>query len=202
MTVISFQIKPPRRFDEVAWTQALIQESTTQTGSYTTIDTIDFDPVDADPANPAEQDFTTELATVDRWYRVTFVDEDDNQSDPTDPFQQVAPTTVYADQAELARILKIRDPSAEQQAAMDRVLLAAAGEINSEIERTDLVGWERALAAQVNLDRAADLWRHTESIPGITGLLGDDSGAVIPGRYSWERYAQRLAPLKSTWGLA
>jgi hypothetical protein len=54
----------------------------------------------------------------------------------------------------------------------------------------------------VNLDRAADLWRHTESIPGITGLLGDDGSVALPGRYSWNRYAERLAGCKNQWGLA
>ncbi len=112
--------------------------------------------------------------------------------------------TAYSDATELARILKIRSPSAAQTAALNQVLLVAAGEINSEIGLTnsDLAGWELALAVQVNLDRAADLWRHTESIPGITGLLGDESAPSLPGRYSWNRYAERLAPLKSSWGLA
>lgn len=112
----------------------------------------------------------------------------------------------YADADELARILKIRNPTADQTAALNRVLLAATGEIDAEIDLAagdDLSGWQLALAAQVCLDRAADLWRHTESIPGVTGLLGDDAGTLItPGRYSWERYAQRLAPLKGQWGLA
>src|SRR5262245_13534825 len=42
----------------------------------------------------------------------------------------------YATRDELARILKIRTPSDEQWTAMDRVLTAAAGEINSEIGLT------------------------------------------------------------------
>ena len=88
----------------------------------------------------------------------------------------------------------------------------ATGEINAEIDRADddpIAGWEIDLAEQVCLDRAADLWRHTESIPGVTGLLGDEGGfATSTGpllayqRYSWERYAQRLAPLKEQFGIA
>jgi hypothetical protein len=111
----------------------------------------------------------------------------------------------YATTTELFRILKIRTPTTEQQDAADRVMLAAAGEINAEIDlsaTTDLADWQLSLAAQVNLDRAADLWRHTESIPGVTGLLGDDGTVPVPGRYSWERYAQRLAPLKDQFGIA
>lgn len=111
----------------------------------------------------------------------------------------------YATTDELFRILKIRTPTTEQQDAADRVMLAAAGEINAEIDlsaTTDLADWQLSLAAQVNLDRAADLWRHTESIPGVTGLLGDEATPSLPGRYSWNRYAERLAPLKDQFGIA
>lgn len=113
----------------------------------------------------------------------------------------------YATTSELFRILKVRTPTDDQTAAAVRVLAAATGEINSEIDREDddpVSGWEVDLCQQVCLDRAADLWRHTESIPGVTGLLGDEGGTMAQpfGRYSWERYAQRLSPLKRQWGFA
>jgi len=117
-------------------------------------------------------------------------------------------TTPYADSTELARVLKIRTPSTDQAAALDRVLLAAAGEINAEIDLADgntLADWQTAICAQVNLDRAADLWRHTESAAGMTGLMGDNGETIMPGRYirySWERYAQRLVPCKDQFGVA
>lgn len=118
-----------------------------------------------------------------------------------------APTgDTYATADELARILKIRTPSTEQTAALERVLLAATGEINDEIDSEDdppdLTAAHLALVQQVCLDRAADLWRHTETIPGVVGLLGDESAPSLPGRYSWERYAARLATTKERWGLA
>lgn len=113
----------------------------------------------------------------------------------------------YSTATELARILKIRTPTTEQTAAMTRVLDVATVEIDAEIDRatdaTALTSTQIELLEQVCLDRAADLWHHTESRTGLTGLLGGEEGAVLsPGRYSWERYAQRLAPLKSRWGLA
>src|SRR4029077_5259943 len=110
----------------------------------------------------------------------------------------------YASIDELARILKLRTPSDAQHAAMKRVLLTAAGEINREIDFAEddaLEGWERDLCEQVNLDRAADLWRHTESVPGIVGIP-DEAMPSTFGRYSWNRYAERLAPVKRQWGLA
>lgn len=112
----------------------------------------------------------------------------------------------YATAAELARILKIRSPSTEQTTAMQRVLDTATQEINDEMDRatdaTALTSDQEQLVEQVCLDRAADLWHHTESRTGLTGLLGDEGAVLTPGRYSWERYAQRLAPVKDQWGLA
>jgi len=109
---------------------------------------------------------------------------------------------------ELFRILKIRQPTAEQLASAERVLQTAFLEIVAEIDFADgetvddLTADEAALCVGVNLDRAADLWRHTESIPGVTGLLGDEGAIAQPARYSWERYAQRLTTVKRQWGLA
>lgn len=118
-------------------------------------------------------------------------------------------TIGYTTTEELARILKLgagRPVSDQQEAALVRVLTTAQVEIDSEIDLADdadaLTADQLQLAANVQLDRAADLWRHTEAIPGITGLMGDSGEIVTPGRYSWERYAQRLAPLKDQFGIA
>lgn len=206
--VITFvDYTPPRRFDSVAWTDVRIEEALTATGAYTALETITFATPDPDPENPQARDFTTELGTdVGLWYRVIFLDATGDESLPTTPIQNLesgSTPVAYADVDELARILKIRTPTAEQTAALRRVLYAAAAEIDAEVDRTEPFTLPYpALVVGVNLDRAADLWRHTESIPGITGLLGDEGGMVTPGRYSWERYAQRLAPLKGQWGLA
>lgn len=118
-------------------------------------------------------------------------------------------TVGYTTTDELARILKLRNVSDDQQAALVRNLTAALVEIDKEIDLADgveLTDDELQLAASVQLDRGADLWRHTESVAGMTGLLGDSGEYTAnPGRYirySWERYAQRLAPLKDQWGVA
>lgn len=118
----------------------------------------------------------------------------------------VGPITgdTYADVTELFRILKIRTPTNAQIIAAQRVLVTATGEINAEIDLADgdtLPEWGLSAVSQVCLDRAADLWRHTESIPGILGVP-DESMPTTFGRYSWNRYAERLAPLKDQWGLA
>lgn len=113
----------------------------------------------------------------------------------------------YATTAELFRILKVRTPSTEQTTAAQGDLDTATIEIDAELD------WSATHAAAtteqlemlkgVCLDRAADLWRHRESIPGIVGVLDDVAASpTMPGRYSWDRYAQRLAPLKDQFGFA
>lgn len=206
--VVSFEdFVPAARFDAVPWTNAQIYETDDpETGTWTLIDTIALTP-DADPSQPAARSFTTENGTgPNLWYRIVFTDASADVTEPTAPIQNI-PTAVsaYATVDELARILKIRQPSAAQTAAMKRVLFVAAGEIDNEIDLpvgTALQEWQRLLCAQVNLDRAADLWRHTESAPGILGIPDETVVSPQPMRYAWTRYAQRLAPLKKQWGLA
>jgi hypothetical protein len=83
---------------------------------------------------------------------------------------------------------------------MERVLLMLAGEINSEIGRTnsELSGWQLSLAEEVNLERAVEHWRQEESPFGLVGL-----GAEL-GRRSRRRIrgsgTRKLAPLKEASG--
>lgn len=109
----------------------------------------------------------------------------------------------YADSDELFRILKIRNPSDEQSAAADRVLEAAAGEIDAEIDLaadSELSeAWQLELVTDVNLKRAAELWEFTPF--GMFAVEGF-GGAERTARNSWERHANMLAPLKNQWGLA
>ncbi len=208
--VITFeQYQPSPRYDSLPWTEVRIQEAATATAvnaAWTTLETITLDPVDTDPTNPASRDFTTELAsdTAGLWYRLIFVDASGDSLQPTVPVQNVPPSSAYATVTELARILKIRSVTDEQRDAMERVLLAAAGEINAEIDLADdvgLAGWQVALAAEVNLERAVEHWRQQESPFGLIGL-GPEMPAERTARDSWSRHAHKLAPLKGQWGLA
>lgn len=205
---------PAARYDAISWSEARIEEAATETGTFTQIDVIAFASVipsgaDPDPADPLARSFTTQLGGDDEglWYRIVFADTDGTTSVATSPVQNIdddVAVVVYADVTELARILKIRTATAEQTAALTRCLRSAALEIAKELDLTSSLSGveELALAEQVNLDRAADVWHHTESRTGLTGILGGDESIPMPGRYSWERYAQRLVPLKQQWGLA
>jgi hypothetical protein len=205
-TVVSFQdYTPVERFDAIPWEFVEIEEASEEDGSYTLIDTLSLVP-DPDPSDPAPRDFTTILGTgEDLWYRVRFRDGNGDHSEYTDPIQNVSEdieATPYATVEELARILKIRAPSDDQEAAMLRVLTAAAFEIDSELDRAGSFGSPYPdLVVEVNLERAVEHWRQQESPFGLIGL-GAELPAERTARDSWERHAHKLAPLKQQWGLA
>lgn len=205
--VVSFNnYRPPARYDDVPWTQAQIDEAANATGPWTTIDTITFDVPDPDPADPGERSFTTPNGTApDLWYTVTFIDDDSGTSIPTTPIQNTAAGTPYATVDDLFRVLKVRTPTADQTVAAQGDLDTATLEINAEIDWADdhapATADELRLMKNVCVNRAADLWRHRESIPGVLGGL-DDVMPTTPGRYSFARYVAMLAPLKDRFGVA
>jgi hypothetical protein len=210
MAVITLEeFRPPRRYDDLPWTEARIEEAEDADGSWAEVETLALDPVDDDPENPAYRDLTTELATdaVNLWYRIVWVDASSDESTPTYPIQNAPPSDAYVTVDELARILKIRTPTTEQETSMARVILAASGEIDAELDRStdgaDLAGWQLALVQEVNLERAVEHWRQQESPFGLMGLGSEfGGGAERTARDSWTRHAHKLAPLKAQWGFA
>jgi hypothetical protein len=204
--VVSFtDYTPAPRYDGEPWTEVDIEEAAESAGPWTVLETQALSPVDADPENPATRSFTTELAgDGELWYRLIFRDADGDEMQPTLPVQNVAGVTAYATVSELARVLQIPSPSEAQRNAMERVLAAAAGEINADIDLGEddyLTGWELQLAAQVNLQRAAELWMLQEVPLGLAGI-GSEFGMAHLARDSWAKYSYTLAPLKRQWGLA
>jgi hypothetical protein len=122
----------------------------------------------------------------------------------------VAYTTVD----ELARVLRLRSPSASQGTAMQRVIDTAAGEINRFIGTSwasaadacwpDSPGTPDPLAAalvvEVNLERAVEHWQQQESPFGIIGL--GEQVPTVTAKDTFERHANKLAPLQRSWGIA
>ncbi len=205
MEVVTFvDYQPPQRFDGLPWTQVRIEESASQDGTFTALETKALSPVDPNPAAPAYRSFTTEKGTaLDYWYRVVFVDGTGDISQPTSPVQNTAgstvTTTVYATTAELFRVLKLRVVTPEQTAAAERILTMASGEINSAIGRIDpLDPWMVQLATQVCLERGEELWAETEKPWGQLGPI-TDAGPVFAPRRS--RALAKLAPLQQSWGV-
>ena len=84
---------------------------------------------------------------------------------------------------------------------MLRVLTAAALEIDAELDRVGIFASPYPpLVVQVNLERAAELWKLQEVQFGI--VVGTEFGATHIARNTWDKYAYTLAPLKDRWGLA
>lgn len=108
---------PPPRYDvaDDPFTKAIIQESAARDGEYTTIETFELEPVDADPASPTIRDFTTELATIDPgWYRIVWEDASGSTSIGTPHY---------------SRSLPIWAPSVAEVAALIRARTKMAGDI-------------------------------------------------------------------------
>jgi hypothetical protein len=108
----------------------------------------------------------------------------------------------FATVAELAGILKV-DPVA-REFDLATALITAYGEILSEIDRPDdaeeLTDWQYAIAREVNLRRAVEIWHER---PLGFNIIGVDSEAPLRlGANQWERHARMLVPLKMRWGLA
>lgn len=206
--VISFvNFRPPPRYDNLPFTNLVIEESVDGLVPWTQIDTFPLTPVDADPTHPQLRSFTTEKGTaLNYWYRITFRDATGDESPPTIPIQNTGPTavtpvvTAYAPVDELFRVLKIRAPSVAQTTAGQRVLDTAALEIDSELGLTAPYADPPALVVEVNLERAVEHWSQQESPFGIIGL--GEATQIYTARDSWDRHALKLAPLKMSWGCA
>jgi hypothetical protein len=112
----------------------------------------------------------------------------------------------YVDVDELFRILKIRNPSAEQTIAGERVLATATWEIDRQIDAPDddpITGAEVSLAQVVCLERAVEHWRQQEAAFGLIAVdaIGGSPAERI-ARDTWDRHAYTLAPLQRQWGIA
>jgi hypothetical protein len=92
--VVTFtDYRPSPRFDGVTWDYVTIEEADSIDGPWTQIDSIDLDPVDANPLDPLKRTFTTEnVVSTDTWLRVIF---NNNQGDlePTQPIRSPYATT-------------------------------------------------------------------------------------------------------------
>ena len=104
-----------------------------------------------------------------------------------------------ATSTELFRRLKIRAATADQQAAADRALSAADGEVTAKLGRTDpLDDWMVSLATEVTLERAAELWQEGEVPFGVIGLDSPTGPTYLPRR---SRALAKLLPAQQSWGV-
>jgi hypothetical protein len=198
--------RPAPRYDSLPWTDARIEEAPASTGPWVALETQTLTPVDADPRNPSYRNFTTALGTADeQWYRVVFLDAALATGLPTYPVQNVSDDRpVYASVAELAALLRVS--ASDRHNSLMRVLKSAAEEIDSEIGTADINGTSLPysnppdIVSEVNLERAVEHWKQTQSPFGIIGIA--DLGMTYTARDSWDRHAHKLAVLKGSYGIA
>lgn len=84
---------PPARYDDVSWVNVRVFEGTTADGPWVQIDDIPI-PSFSDPSAPDSVSITTTNATADvgLWYRVAFIDGNNNQSAMTAPWYNESST--------------------------------------------------------------------------------------------------------------
>jgi hypothetical protein len=104
--------------------------------------------------------------------------------------------------AELARVLHIRAPTADQTTAMQRCLDGSLSEVTSFIDRVDpLTPAQQQLVDEVTLERAVEHWQQQESPFGLMGL-GGDSVPIYTSRNSFYRHQRKLMSVKQQMGVA
>ena len=110
----------------------------------------------------------------------------------------------YGTTTELARRLKITNPTTAQTDALQLALDAAAAEIDWELSGSP--SWDPPpsdpgdyppLVIEVNYERAVEHWQQGQMPGGIVGLGGDAVPIVLP-RNTWYRHHVKLLPLKGS----
>jgi len=110
----------------------------------------------------------------------------------------------YATVSELQFHLNIDSPNQVQLDGMQRVLDAAAEEIDWELGYTATNPAPTPtppLVVEVNIERAVEHWRQSFSPFGVIAI-GAESEPIVTARNTWYRHARKLQPLKMTFGIA
>jgi hypothetical protein len=110
----------------------------------------------------------------------------------------------YVDVSELQRVLAKPAPTAAELDAMNRVLEAAAHEIDWDLGytvETPAPSPTPAILANVNLNRAEELWRFNFSTVGIL-TIGPDPTPIVTPRDTWYRHHLMLNPLRTLFPVA
>jgi hypothetical protein len=205
--------RPPARYDQLPWTQAVIQEAATETGSYTTVDTVTLTPVDSRPVRPGPTVVHDRARHRPRLLVPGSVPRRNGRQQPAD---QPDPERRRINRGHA----RLRDPgraatgaaetapTAAETVAMQRDLDVAAREIDWDLSYDPASNpapapatAEYALLADVNLDRAVELWA-THQRPFGAQQAGADMMPLVAPRDTWHRHHLRLNPLRTSFGVA
>jgi hypothetical protein len=180
MSVVTLtDYQPTERFDGNAWTSARIEGSASSGGPWATVETIELDPVDADPKEPATRNFTTAQAlTTQTWFRVVFVDDDDNEL-PTEPTTILRPA--FASVADV-EVRAGRDLTDGEQAMAEQVLLMVSGLIATTVGKD--------LEWVVDLDPVPAVLKQLTIEKAMAAILNPTGAAVTSETLGKHTYSQ------------
>lgn len=89
MVITLENITPPKRGDNIPYDRARIERALSDEGPWSTVEVLNlaaFGGLDANPAAPMARLLTSELAPPgDAWFRVIFLDNTNDESDPSTP---------------------------------------------------------------------------------------------------------------------
>src|SRR4051812_48127601 len=127
---------PPVRYDSVAWTKAKLEEATTETGSYSLIETFTLSPVDSDPTNPAARNFTSAKATAStNWYRISFEDASGNLALTSPVFNSAQGSASLCGIADVRALLQSSSADTGQNALIEHMIPQASEAVSKDCER-------------------------------------------------------------------
>lgn len=135
---------PPVRYDGLPFTTALIRESATESGSYSTIETVALFPLDSNPADPEPRNLTTDSATLaDGWYIIRWVDAAAATSD-SDPINYLTASEGSAEQIAREKIARMVEATSEPVLTEDDLddLVDAAARADADGRYRDDASWE------------------------------------------------------------
>ena len=131
--------KPPRRFDSVPFVSVEIREAASESGTYSTIETVALSPVDTDPANPASRNFTTDEAVeAVGWYVIRWVDGGGAVSDSVPVRYGMVGADAFATIEDVSMRLG-RDLGEAEEGTVGLLLELASAAIRAAIDKPE--GW-------------------------------------------------------------
>lgn len=189
---------PSARQDGLPWTQAQIAEGPSSSGPFTTIETINLSPVDADPSNPAARSFTTTHATLSMaWYLVTLLDAAGNQQPfvpipyPPPAPQATMPYCSVLDAQSRNAARTVTPSSVPNIAQVQQFVADAAAEINGILVNK---GYQIPIISASNPDAFALL--HSLNVTGAWSMME----AAAPNSPNLDRAAKAWDEAKKMLG--
>jgi hypothetical protein len=163
--------RPPARSDGKPWNRVHIEHSEAEDGPWVEDGVQTLSPVDSDPTSPAKRDLTFSSSLAEGYFRLTFLDADNNESTPTDPvFDDGSGVDWRASSGDVATILRARtqDMGTESGAFSDTTR-PTKGQVQVLIGQA-----VNEIAARLGTDElpSDDLRAYARELVAIRGAMG------------------------------